>query len=85
MSANPQTSKNETYELADDGGIRRIAEYVLLNPWFWKDGDSPAVQIVSVTLQGSGRGEVEVSSSFFSGRELESMEREIAYDLEHCR
>lgn len=72
--------KNPTY-LFEEGPISVLCEYVVLNPWFWKEEDEPQVQIVKAWLDGGGRDQVEVSTSFFSGRALLSMEAEISNEV----
>lgn len=55
--------------------------YVLLNPDWFREGDEPQVQIVSLDICYNGGPAQEVSTRFVPGSVLESWESEIAREL----
>ena len=63
--------------------IKVEAAFVLMNPFWAKDGEQPDVQILELTLSSAaGSGETLVSPAFFSDALIRSWEREIAQALE---
>lgn len=66
----------------EDETITAIAEFRVLNEDWFREGDRPDVQVVSIVLDGGGREQIPVPTHFFSGRALLAMESQIADELE---
>jgi hypothetical protein len=86
ITAAPVRLKVATHQLpvsSDDLEITVLANWVLRNPWYYRDAEKPDVMITGYTLESNGgSGDVDVSYNFFSSAKREFWEAELAQKIE---